>query len=222
MAKYKSPQSIIDSYKKRQRQTPIMIGILAVILILGGATILVLSFTDLGKGGGITLFATKTLTPSVTPTITPVTPTVTWTPEPTMTMTPEITSTITPSGPIQYVVEEGDNCYDIALEYEVDVMVLLEINNFGNACPINPGDTIWIPSKDTELPTATPIPSDLPTGTRVEYTVRSGDSLSQIAEKFRSLVDDIIEINELEDANDIQAGQVLIIRVNLPTATPQS
>ncbi|NSW51951.1 MAG: LysM peptidoglycan-binding domain-containing protein [Anaerolineae bacterium] len=220
MNKYKSPQSIIDSYKKRQRRVPMMIGILSALLILGGATILILSLTDLGSGGGIALFATKTLTPSITPTATDVPPTSTATMTPTLTETPSPTVAPTASGPFEYVVQEGDNCYDIALTYEVDLAVLLAINDFGGGCPINPGDTILIPAPDTQLPTETPIPDDLPSGTQIEYTVKAGDSLSEIAVKFNSLVDDIIEINELEDANDIFAGQVLLIRVNLPTPRP--
>ena len=71
------------------------------------------------------------------------------------------------------------------------------------------------------MPTVTPIPDDLVSGTEIEYTVVSGDSLSGIADKYGSLVEDIMEINELEDVNSIYVGQILIVRVNLPTPTPE-
>jgi len=48
-----------------------------------------------------------------------------------------------------------------------------------------------------------------------------GDSLAAIALQFNSTVEDILEQNEdLEDANAIFAGQILIIRINLVTPVP--
>ena len=83
------------------------------------------------------------------------------------------------------------------------------------------GDELLIPAPGTELPTATPLPEGLPRGFKVEYIVQAGDSLAAIAFRFNSTVEDILEQNEdLEDANAIFAGQVLIIRVNLVTPVP--
>jgi uncharacterized protein YkwD len=58
-------------------------------------------------------------------------------------------------------------------------------------------------------------------GTLIDYTALPGDTLAGIAFKFNSLVDNIIEENEIEDANALNAGDVLRIPVNLvtPTAT---
>ena len=53
------------------------------------------------------------------------------------------------------------------------------------------------------------------------FSVQAGDSLAAIAFRFNSTVEDILEQNEdLEDANAIFAGQLLIIRVNLVTPVP--
>jgi LysM repeat protein len=223
MSNYKSPKSIIETYKKRQRRLPVLIGLFSFLLIGGGIVLIVLA---LGGGNGfsmpsISLFATKTYTPTVTSTATPIPPTATATLTPTVTITVTETVEPTPSGPFEYTVQEGDNCWDIATQFEVDINVLLALNNFGGECPINPGDVIYIPAPDTELPTATPIPDDLPRGTEIEYIVQSGDTLDTIAQKFNSLLSVIMDRNELDDANSIQAGQKLIIPVNLPTATPE-
>jgi LysM repeat protein len=61
----------------------------------------------------------------------------------------------------------------------------------------------------------------LPKGTTVTYTVQPGDSLAGVAGIFNSTVEDIVELNELPDANAIFVGQELQVRVNLvtPTAT---
>jgi uncharacterized protein YkwD len=55
----------------------------------------------------------------------------------------------------------------------------------------------------------------------IEYTVLPGDTLAGIAFKFNSIVNNIIEQNEIADANALNAGDVLQIPVNLvtPTAT---
>jgi LysM repeat protein len=91
--------------------------------------------------------------------------------------------------------------------------------------PANPiirvGDELLIPAPGTELPTPTPLPEGLPRGYKVDYIVQPGDSLDAIAIRFNSTVEDILEQNEdLEDANAIFVGQVLIIRINLVTPVP--
>jgi uncharacterized protein YkwD len=83
------------------------------------------------------------------------------------------------------------------------------------------GQTITIPEPGKQLPTTTPIPADLRSGTLIEYRVLPGDTLAGIAFKFNSIADNIIEENEIENANALQVGDVLQIPVNLvtPTAT---
>jgi LysM repeat protein len=222
MRNYKSPQSIIDTYKRRQRRLPLVIGILSGLLVLGGVTLIVLSFTG-GSGSlpSIGFLSTKTLTPTLTLTQTPIPPTLTPTLTTTPTLTPTVTITPTANAPFEYTVQEGDNCWAIAVDFEVSLAVLQAINNFGTGCPINPGDVILIPPPGATLPTMTPIPEDLPRGTEIEYIVQANDSLSGIAEKFNSLISVIMELNDLEDINSIFIGQILIIPVNLPTATPE-
>ena len=70
-----------------------------------------------------------------------------------------------------------------------------------------------------QLPTATPIPPNLPRGTKINYTVQANDTLAGIAAKFNSKTEDIITLNKIEDANALNVGQVLQIPVNLVTAT---
>ena len=128
--------------------------------------------------------------------------------------------TPTPTGPFEYTVQENDNCWGISQEFEVDINVLLALNNFGGSCPIKPGDKILIPTKDQQLPTETPLPTDFVPGTKIEYTIKIGDSLDTIAARFNTTVDSILTENKLEDANTIFAGQVLVIRAYIVTATP--
>lgn len=215
-----SPQSIIDSYKKRQRMMPFMVWGIAIVLVLVGIVLLVVWFTG-PNAPKLGLFASATPTATSTPTVTPVTPTQTASLTPTITETPTPTLTVTPSGPFEYTVQELDTCFDLAIEYNVDLLVLLAINNFApDQCPIRPGDIILIPAPDQALPTATPLPDNLARGTRINYTVQSGDTLDTIATQFNSTVEDIMAQNKITDRNKINVGQTLIVRVNLVTPTP--
>lgn len=215
-----NPQDVINKYAKRQRYMPYVIGGLAGVLVLIGILIIISVAT--GSGNVFkSVFATKTPTPTMTftPTATVPSPTPTFTVTPSM--TPTETQTSTPSGPQYYTVLEGDDCWSLASAFEVDLLVLLAINNFeSGTCPIQPGMQILIPAPGQELPTPTPLPTGLPYGYEITYTIQSGETLADLATRFNSTVEDILEINDIEDENTIYAGQVIKIRINLVTPTP--
>lgn len=215
-----SPQSVIDSYRRRQQMAPYFMAGLAILLVVVGIIILVVWFTSSGRTlSPAALIASPTATATDTVTPTPTVPTATPTSTATETATPTITETATPSGPFEYTVQENDNCWDIAVNNNVDLEVLLALNNFGSDCPIKPGDKILIPLPGSQLPTATAIPTDA-RGLKIDYTVRTGDTLALIAERFNSTVEAIILENKIVDPNKINVGDVLIIPVNIITPIP--
>ena len=227
----KDAKNVISSYRKKQKRGPYILGGLAILLVVVGIVLLVIYLVGGGSGFQLSLFSTSTPTPTETPTPTPITPTATATLTPTVTNTPTPTSTSTPSGPIEYVVQELDNCTTIAEEYEVDVEVLLVLNNLDSRCLIFPGDTILIPAPGQELPTPTPLPDDIAPGTLIEYRVRPNDSLFALAEQFNSEINRIMQetnryrrendLEEMESETDIFVGDLLIIPVNIvPTPIP--
>lgn len=227
-----SPQEIIDAYRKQQVRSQkwpriIFWGFVLIVIIAAGT--LVYWFVNDQKLPEISsIFAseTPTVTASTTPTPEPPTLTPTYTPtELPPTLTPTITLTPTRSGPFIYTVEEGDVLFSLAEEFDVEILVLIEANKERlDLDPSNPvikvGDELLVPPPGTQLSTPTPLPEGLPYGTKIEYSVQPGDTLAFIASEFNSTIDDILEINELEDANAIFVGQVLVIRVNLVTPVP--
>jgi LysM repeat protein len=222
MNNFDTPQSVIKKFEKRQKIMPFVLGVLAGILAIVGIFIIITVVSGSKKPLG-SLFATKTptATATFTPTATVPSPTASNTPTPSDTPTPTMTATA--SGPQIYEVKENDSCSALAEQFNVDILVLLTINNFeltDGICPIVPGQKIIIPAPGQKLPTPTPVPSDLPRGTVVEYTVQSGDTLATIASYFNSTVDDIIAKNSITDINMIYPGQKLKVRVNLVTPTP--
>jgi len=217
---------------RRKKRGPNIVTILAGVLILGGVGLLVYWLTGPDRPLN-TLFATDTPTPTIT--FTP-----TNTPDPTATSTVTETSTITPtatfSSPFTYTVQDGDSLFAIVEKFnlgENGIPLIYLLNPYsenpdtGTIVGINPitgivapGQVITLPNPGMQLPTATPIPPNLPRGTKLDYVVEAGDSLAGIASLFNSTVDDIIKENDLADPNAIQVGQVLVVPANIVTATP--
>jgi len=232
MSEKESPKEIIDAYRRQQARSQkwpkiIFWGFVFIILVVTGGLIYWFA-NDQIPSIPLSLFASPTPTATETLTPTPIPPTPTQTASPTEappTDTPTITLTPTISGPFIYTVEEGDVLYSIAQKFDVEILVLIEVNQERlNLDPANPiirvGDELLIPPPGTQLSTPTPLPEGLPRGTRIEYIVKPEDTLAFIASEFNSTVEDILEVNELEDANSIYVGQILIIRVNLVTPVP--
>ncbi len=221
MAKRSNPQNVIDSYKRRQRVTPYVIGGLAALLVIAGVVILFLAL----KPGGLAPVPTATATeipPTMTTAPTDTQPPPTATQTATITSTPTPTVTVTPTGPFEYKVLENDNCWDIAAKFKVDLNTLLALNSFpAGQCPIATGQTILIPAPGQTLPTVTPVDvSKLPPGTLFEYIVQPNDTLRALALQFNSTQLAIVNQNKLTDPNKLVLGQKLVIPVNIATPVP--
>ena len=208
--------------RKRPQMGPRLFTIGAIVLVVIGLVIIGTSL--IGPGKPISnMLATDTSTPTLT--FTP-TSTSTPTPTPTETLTPTVTNTPTPSAPFQYTILEGDNLFFIVEKFQLaddGILLILDLNPAIAEAEgvIYPGQVIWIPNPDLRRNTATPIPADMPRGTKLQYTILPGDTLAGIAAKFNSTVEAIMAIteNKIEDPNALQAYQVLIIPVNMVTPT---
>jgi uncharacterized protein YkwD len=214
-------KNTLNAYRKRRQffRGPFLIYSLAAILLISGIAV-VISATRGGNNPIGALFPTDTLTPTLT--LTP-TSTVAASVTPTITVTPTTTISPTPTGPISYTIKEGDTLQGIAEQYNLgDEGVLILLDNNPEIMQANGvyfvGQTIKIPPAGTVRNTATPLPN-LGRGARIDYQVLPGDTLAGIAAKFNSLEEEIIALNNLENPNDLQAGQALKIPVNLVTAT---
>lgn len=224
----KSTHTVIENYRKRRQKNQVFFvwgG--ATLLILIGIILLVIWLT--GPSKPLTnMFATETPTPTLT-----FTPTATFTPTETPTVTSTFTETPTPtrSAPYTYIVQEGDYLSTIAEKQNLGddgVALILLLNPYNEETGdgidpttqiVYPGQEILLPFPGMPLPTPTPIPPDLPRGTKLTYTIQAGDTLARIALLFNSTVDDIIAENKLEDPNAIFVGQQLIVPANMVTAT---
>lgn len=135
---------------------------------------------------------------------------------------------------VVHSVARGETLSMIAARYGVTASVVTDANNITNPNRIAVGQKLMIPVKGsvaaaavaearathTSAPVATPQPvavarSEAPEP-RAEapakpatYTVRSGDSLSTIADRFGMSLADLQALNDIRDPSRIAAGQVI-------------
>jgi LysM repeat protein len=212
----KEVQALIN--RRRARMVPAILGGIALIIVIAMVGLMAAVFS---RGPGMDIL--RTATETVTQTDVPPTATATRVPD---TPTPEATPTATDTpGPsptpteVVHVVQQGESLFSIAELYRANVCTMMAVNNIADASFLAVGQTLIIPGPDVELPTATPLPTGLPRGARLEYVVQCGDTLESIAAKFDSLGTDIATQNAVTDQT-IRIGDTIIVRVNLATATP--
>ncbi len=209
---------------------PLLIGLAALLLILGAGGVYAVFQMSVPKNGGstnvggVSVAAAATHTPTATVTSTA---TVTQSPTPDYTATP--ISTATPLPPILYKVKAGDLCGSIAYVYGVSVNALIQLNQLNADCAISPGMELKVPQ-----PTATPQP--LATNTlnptqqaqsdckKIEYVVKSGDTLMGIAANYAVNKDVVLQYSGKTD-EIVRVGEKLVIplceqSLEAPTATP--
>jgi len=68
-----------------------------------------------------------------------------------------------------------------------------------------------LPTQDTAATASALQEEAIPTPVPREYTVQAGDTLSGIATRFGTTVNDIIALNNVTDANAIRVGQTLLL-----------
>ena len=121
-------------------------------------------------------------------------------PEPEPNPNPEPTPDPDGSNNIYYYVKRGDTLSHSALWYNTSVENLVRLNNIKNPDLIYIGQRLLISVSD-----------DPNKSKEVKYTVRRGDTLSKIANRYGITVNEIVLLNNIKDPNLIYVGQQLRI-----------
>ncbi len=152
--------------------------------------------------------------PTARPTITPVVAT----PLPSPTNTPEPTRTSAPT-PIKHKVGSGESLGIIADKYSSTAKEIAQANDMTVNDIIHPGQELIIPAPK---PGGAPLPTPTPTGGTLLYTVQSGDTISEIAERFDSRMDWILTANKRQATDMLRPGDRLLIPLSnrTPTSPP--
>jgi LysM repeat protein len=77
------------------------------------------------------------------------------------TLTPVVTETSIP--PFTYIVESGDTCAFIAINFNVSVEAIIDINNLSPLCILESGQMLLIPYPSTSPLQSNEVPNTLPT-----------------------------------------------------------
>jgi membrane-bound lytic murein transglycosylase D len=125
-----------------------------------------------------------------------------------------------------HTVKQGDTLWGIARSYGVSTDQLTAWNGLSARDTLQPGQSlaIW-----TSSPSAGPRPASNPQLAKapafrtnpaaqiqkVRYTVRAGDSLYAIAQRFNVTIDDLRRWNDLSAKRYLQPGQLLIMHVDV-------
>lgn len=124
-------------------------------------------------------------------------------------------TTESPAQGFYYIVQRGDTLFRIGQRFGVDWHLIAAANGLQRPYTIYPGQRLFIP---VAQPANTPFP---PPGPGFFYTVRPGDTLYLLAQRFGTTVDAIAQANNLIPPYTIYTGQVLFIPAAVtPTPTP--
>ncbi|MFH1048001.1 MAG: M23 family metallopeptidase [Patescibacteria group bacterium] len=95
---------------------------------------------------------------------------------------------------VEHVVAEGENIGSISRTYDLDTLTILSANDLSARSIIRPGQKLKI------------LPVD-----GIVYSIKRGDTLVSIANKYKSDAEKILEINQLADAGSLSVGEDLIL-----------
>lgn len=126
---------------------------------------------------------------------------------------------------LEHTVRHGDTLWDIAKKYGVSIKNILQWNASAIKGILKSGQrlVIWLTPKTKIIqqePSSSPISQITDYRQRIYYTVRSGDSLSRIAERFDVELSELQAWNEksLHSKKQLQAGQRLTLFVDTTVA----
>ena len=109
----------------------------------------------------------------------------------------------TTDGAQSYTVKKGDSLWEISQKLKVSTEQLATWNKLSATTQLKPGQTLTYYKKSAAKPK-----SD---GKSMTYTVKAGDSLASIAQRFKVKVADIVKWNNIKANKFLQPGQELTL-----------
>lgn len=102
---------------------------------------------------------------------------------------------------IMYTVRKGNTLWELSKEYNVSIDEIVRLNNIKNPNLIYPGEKLTIITNSNFEHTKA-LGKDL-------YTIKAGDTLSELAIIFDTTVENIVRLNNIKNPNLIYVGQRL-------------
>lgn len=113
-------------------------------------------------------------------------------------------SSSTNSESTTYVVQSGNTLSGIASRFNTSVTLLARLNDISNPNLIYPGQRLILPTNSKDG-------SGINSSSKIVYRIQYGDTLSSIALRFGTTVNNIATYNGISNPNLIYAGEILRI-----------
>ena len=101
-----------------------------------------------------------------------------------------------------YQVQNGDTLASVASKFGISLDMLSSLNGIMVGSVLNPGDYIVVPRMQVENPYF------------MEYTVKKGDNIYEIAKKYNIDSSQLLRLNGLNDTDIIYPNQIIMIPKN--------
>lgn len=108
----------------------------------------------------------------------------------------------------RHTVRSGETLASIAARYGTSVAELQRLNSLRNPNLVHPGQRLLLRRAEDRIPSGTEVAASNSTG---RYQVRRGDTLSSIARRHKTTVDQLLRLNRMNDPNLLRPGQQLVV-----------
>jgi membrane-bound lytic murein transglycosylase D len=121
-----------------------------------------------------------------------------------------------PGNRLEHVVSAGESFWSISRRYKITTRQLAGWNGMAPGDPLSVGRTlvVWTQAVPSG-PAVSPVAAHGSTTRKVNYTVRNGDSLYVIAQRFRVTVAQITRWNNIDSGRILRPGQRLTMYVDV-------
>jgi LysM repeat protein len=120
------------------------------------------------------------------------------------------------SGRGNCTVKSGETISEIADRYGIGANRLLELNGIRDAKGLQVGSRITVPTAGPAKPSRAPGASSPASRGPANYTVKAGETISEIADRYGISANRLLELDDIRDAKGLQVGS----RITVPTAGP--
>ena len=119
------------------------------------------------------------------------------------------------AGSGNYTVKSGETLSEIAERYGVSVQRLMQLNGLRDAKDLWAGSRIVVPGASSSSSR-----SATPSRTAKQHTVQSGETLSEIADRYGLSVERLVALNGLSKPDELMVGTTLKLRASQPARKP--
>ena len=118
-----------------------------------------------------------------------------------------------------YTVKPGETLSELAERYGTSVQRLMQLNNLNSSQDLWAGSRIVVP---VSRPSATASRPAAVNRNASQHTVKSGETLSVIADRYGVSMQNLIALNSLKDPDQLEAGSKLKLRTPPKPTTKQA